>query len=134
MVFRAKKDKSVIGMLLVLPILSTIVSSIFLKTDIVSSVFLLALCYALSGLIILAIGSVKYIVQDDRLMISCVGVKRSILFEDIERVSEQNKPLTIEAPSAPQVCITRKNKTAIKIAPENREEFIRTLSEKVRQI
>ena len=130
MKFKSKKDKNIIGILLVLPAVGTILSSILLKINLASSLILLFLCYILSCFIIIAIISTKYILEEDRLIISSMGIKKCILYDDIVQVNEQYKFLTIEAPSIPQVCIITNNKSIVKISPANREQFISLLNKK----
>lgn len=130
MKFKPKREKSVIVMLLVLPIVATSISGILLEMVFLSSFILLFLSYILSCFIIIAIISTKYILEEDRLIVSSMGIKKRILYDDIVQVNEQNKYLTIEASSIPQVCIVKKNGSSIRISPANREEFINLLNEK----
>ena len=130
MKFKPKREKSVIVMLLVLPIVATSISGILLEMEFLSSFILLFLSYILSCFIIITIISTKYILEEDRLIVSSMGIKKRILYDDIVQVNEQNKYLTIEASSIPQVCIVKKNGSSIRISPANREEFINLLNEK----
>lgn len=117
-------------MLLVLPMVTTIMSSVLQKMNLSSSVILLCLSYILSCFIIVAIMSTKYILEEDRLIISCMGMKRTIMYSEMEQVSIGNGHLTVEASSIPQVCIIKNNKTVVRVSPVNCQEFIYLLDQK----
>lgn len=130
MEFKARKENSIIVMLLVLPIISTILTSIMLKMNLLSSLLLLLICYIFVFFIISAITSTKYILEDNKLVIYTMGLKRIIPYKDIQQIYEQNGLFSIEAPSIPQVCIKIYNNKVLKVSPENREEFVNILNEK----
>ncbi len=130
MKFKSKKNKSMVRMLLTLPVLETIVSGALFEMNLSTTFILLFLCCILSGLLIIAIESTKYILEEERLIISCMGIRKSILYDDINRVSEQNGFLTIQATSLPQVCILMNNNKIVRVSPVNREEFINLLNQK----
>lgn len=119
-----------VRMLLTLPVLETIVSGALFAMNLSTTFILLFLCCILSGLLIIAIESTKYILEEERLIISCMGIRKSILYDDINRVSEQNGFLTIQATSLPQVCILMNNNKIVRVSPVNREEFINLLNQK----
>ena len=119
-----------IGMLLVLPVLVTILSGIVFEMDLSTAFILLFLCYIVACVLILAIESTKYILEEEQLIISCMGIRKGILYDDINRVRKQNCFLTIQASSLPQVYILMNNNKIVRISPDNREEFINLLKQR----
>lgn len=59
-----------------------------------------------------------------------MGIRKGILYSDINRAREQYGFLTIQASSLPQVCILMNNNKIVRISPDNREEFTNLLNQR----
>lgn len=130
MKFKSKKNKCMLGMLLALLVLGTILSRILFRMNLSTTFTLLFLCCIVAGFLIVATESTKYILEEEQMIISCMGIEKSILYDDIVQVREQNGFLTIQASSLPQVCIVMNNNKIVRVSPDNREDFINLLNQK----
>ena len=131
MKFDSKKNKTVIIILIVLPILELILSLALFKTDRLTAGVIMILGYLISCFIIRAMISTKYILDEKSLIISCLGIKRHISYDEIDKINEKKGSVTVQASSLPQICIELNNGTAVSVSPDRTADFIDSLNKRI---
>lgn len=126
MIFKAKYDKGVVVMFLIMPVLMLLVWR-NMEIELAEVVWLLVVSYVLViGLIVMLV-SIKYILTEDELIISKIGIKTRVPYRKIDNIIHKMGRYTMSAPSKEQLQLMHRNEVLIAISPRKMQEFEKEL-------
>lgn len=134
MTFKARIDKGVMGFLLAFPIASSFFNVVLGQSELFEIIMSVLIECLIIALIISALLSVKYTLEDNELVISRLGIKSTLAYVNISEIVERLGMLSIEAPSVSQVRLTKKDGTAVRISPYDVKDFITEIRKKIGSI
>lgn len=132
MLFRAKYEKSIIVMLFVMPVVMVTILQKRIEFSMKDRIIILFVCYCIVSLLGAIIVSTKYILTDEALVISRLGIKKYIPYREIDEIHSRKGRWTMEAPSLEQVWLMKDKKLVIALSPEEKEKFKSCMEEYIK--